>query len=58
MKVDGFVNRLLAERDTLAAENERLREALEQIEQELNYGHIDMALRITIRALEGVNEDV
>ena len=58
MKVEGFVNRLLAERDALAAENERLREALEQIEQQLDYGQINMALRITISALKGGNEDV
>ena len=52
------IRELLAERDALAAEVERLREALEQIEQELNYGHIDMALRITRSALKGGKEDV
>lgn len=38
-----------------AAEIERLREALEQIEQQLDYGQINMALHITRRALEGSN---
>lgn len=45
------------EATALKAENKRLREALEQIEQELNYGHIDMSLRITRRALEGEDDD-
>ena len=40
--------------EALSAENERLRKALEQIEQQLDYGQIDMALHITRRALEGV----
>ena len=39
--------------EALSAENERLRKALEQIEQQLDYGQIDMALHIARRALEG-----
>jgi len=47
------IRALLAERDALAAENERLRKALEQIEQQLDYGQIDTALHIARRALTG-----
>lgn len=39
--------------EALSAENERLRKALEQIEQQLDYGLINMALHITRSALEG-----
>lgn len=39
--------------EELAAANERLRGALEQIEQQLDYGQIDTALQITRSTLEG-----
>ena len=58
MNVEGFVNRLLAERDALAAENERLREALSDlfdwIEHEVG-AELPFDAR---RALKGGNEDV
>lgn len=47
------ITALEAQLAELAVENEQLKEALEQIEQQLDYGQNDTALHIARRALEG-----
>jgi len=46
-------NRVTAAQSEAKARAERLRKALEQIEQQLDYGQIDMALHVARCALEG-----